>query len=345
MNGRSGTGLGWERSVSLALVVLGGVMLAACSQATPTFTLDVPSVPASPTATLAASPCATPSATPGVVLETPTNSVTPVLSLSSTPFPTPPPTMTRTPISSPASPTPACRETQGRVESGTFFSGIIGQEQPYRVYLPPCYDYGDDLPVLYMIHGYPFDDSHWDDIGIDEAADAGISTGTLPSFIIAMPAADNEGTFSKTSGGAGSFEAVMLDEFIPFIESTYRAVGAPEGRAIGGMSRGGVWSLEIAFRNPSRFAAVGGHSVALNVNLAPQIYDPLYLAADPAIRSLRIYLDVGQGDWVLPGMDDLHAALTAADVPHDYRVNEGYHDDSYWSVHVSEYLAFYAAGW
>jgi len=253
--------------------------------------------------------------------------------------------MTHTPTSIPPSPTPACTEKRGRVEIGTFFSAIIGQEQPYRIYLPPCYGYGDDFPVLYMIHGYPFDDSHWDDIGIDEAADAGISTGALPSFMIAMPAADNEGTFTKTSGGAGSFEAVMLDEFIPFIESTYRAVGAREGRAIGGMSRGGVWSLEIAFRNPDRFAAVGGHSVALNVNLAPPIYDPLYMAADPAIRSLRIFLDVGQGDWVLPGMDDLHAALTAAGVPHDYRVNEGYHDDSYWSEHVSEYLALYAAGW
>jgi enterochelin esterase-like enzyme len=196
-----------------------------------------------------------------------------------------------------------------------------------------------------MIHGYPFDDGHWDDIGIDEAADAGIAAGTLPHFIIAMPAADNEGSFTYTSGGEGSFEAVMLGEFMPFIETTYRTVGDPEGRAIGGMSRGGVWSLEIAFRNPDRFTAVGGHSAALNVNLAPPIYDPLYLAADPTISSLRIYLDVGDADWALPAMDDLHAALMAADVPHEYKVNEGYHVDGYWSAHVSEYLVFYAAGW
>ena len=214
------------------------------------------------------------------------------------------------------------------------------------MYLPPCYDFSDDLyPVLYMLHGYPFDDSHWDEIGIDETADIGFAEGTLPPFIIAMPAADNEGTYTNTSGGPRSFEAVMLDEFIPFIETTFRAVATPEGRAIGGMSRGGVWSLEIAFRNPDRFVAVGGHSVALNVNRAPPVYDPLYLAADPAIRSLRIYLDTGAGDWVLPGMEELHAALAAANVAHDYNVFEGYHEDSYWSAHVEDYLAFYTAGW
>jgi enterochelin esterase-like enzyme len=88
-----------------------------------------------------------------------------------------------------------------------------------------------------------------------------------------------------------------------------------------------------------------GHSAALNANLAPPAYDPLHPATDPAIRSLRIYLDAGKDDWVLPGMEQLSAALTAAGVPHDYVLFEGYHDDSYWSQHVSEYLGFYTAGW
>lgn len=239
-----------------------------------------------------------------------------------------------------------CGEAHGDIEMGQFYSRIIGQDQAYRVYLPPCYQASERrYPVLYMLHGYPFDDQHWDDIGIDEAADVGIVGGELPPFIIAMPAADNEGTYIKTSGGPGSFEAVLLEEFIPFVESTYRAWGSQEGRAVGGMSRGGVWSLEIAFRNPDRFAAVGGHSAALNVNQAGQAYDPLFIASDPAIRSLRIYLDTGRDDWVLPGMEELHEALTASGVSHEYHVFEGFHDDQYWSAHVGDYLAFYAAEW
>ena len=215
------------------------------------------------------------------------------------------------------------------------------------MYLPPCYEVGNErYPVLYMLHGYPFDDSHWDDIGIDEAADAGIAGGTMPHLIIAMPGAD-EGTFMRTSGGPRSFEAVLLDEFIPFIESNYRAEAQPEARSVGGMSRGAVWSLEIAFRNPGRFAAVGGHSSALGlgVNLAPAVYNPLHLASDPAIQSLRIYLDAGRDDWYLPGTEDLHAALVAVGVEHEYNIYEGSHQDSYWSAHVDDYLAFYSAMW
>lgn len=235
---------------------------------------------------------------------------------------------------------------QGRVVTGTYESAVIGQAQGYRVYLPPCYEASRQrYPVLYMLHGYPYDDSHWDDLGIDEAADAGIAEGWLPPFIIAMPSADNEGTFTRTSGGAGSFEAVMLQEFLPFIESTYRIEDVPTQRAIGGMSRGGVWSLEIGFRNPDLFESVGGHSPALNVNQAPPVYDPLFLAGDPQIRGLRIYLDAGQDDWVLPGVKDLHTALDAAGVQHDYHVFPGEHSDAYWSEHVAEYLAFYAVNW
>jgi enterochelin esterase-like enzyme len=241
--------------------------------------------------------------------------------------------------------TPACVETQGRIETGLFFSAVISQEQSYRVYVPPCYTEQDRYPVLYMLHGYPFDDSHWDEIGIDEAANAGIISGTLPPFVIAMPSADNEGTYTYTSGGPGSFEALFWDDFVPFIEASYGVANSAQGRAIGGMSRGGVWSLEIAFRNPDRFAAVGGHSVALNVNRAPPIYDPFYLATDPAIRSLRIYLDVGQDDWAYPSMEELHGVLTAAEVAHDYYVHEGHHVDAYWAAHVAEYLLFYTADW
>jgi len=313
----------------LALLFWSVVLLTACSTASPTHVPARSSQTPAPSATPTrqAEPTASPTGTP-----------------SATPSPTPTATPTPTPV--PPTPTPACTETQGRIEVGTFFSAIIGQEQPYRIYLPPCYDFNADrYPVLYMLHGYPFDDTHWDEIGIDEAADTGIANGSLPPFIIAMPSADNEGTYTQTSGGPGSFEAVLLDEFLPFVEATYRVADDAQGRAIGGMSRGGVWSLEIAFRNPDVFSAVGGHSVALSVNRAPPVYDPLYLAADPAILTLRIYLDVGEGDRFFSGMEELPAALRAAEVPHDYFVYEGAHTDSYWSAHVEEYLAFYAADW
>ncbi len=325
-------------AATVAVLLLIGIgAVSACKDATPLRAGTQGEGSPSPTAT------ATNTATATHLPPTHTHTATPAPTVTPTHTPTPTPTSSAMPT---PSLTPGCTETRGHIETGAFFSAVIGQEQPYRVYLPPCSGWqAERYPVLYMLHGYPYDDRHWDDLGIDEAADAGIAAGSLPPFIIAMPAADNEGTYTNTSGGPGSFEAVLVDEFIPFIENTYPAIGSAEARAIGGMSRGGVWSLEIAFRNPNHFAAVGGHSVALNVNRAPPVYDPLYLAADPAIRALRIFLDVGSGDWAAPGMEDLHAALEASNVPHTYHVYEGIHHDDYWAAHVAEYLAFYTAAW
>jgi len=316
-------------ATAAVFLLIGIGVVSACKDAAPT------------AAALRSTPLPRPSTT---ATATQTGTATPTPSRTPTPIPTATRTPTATPL--PPSPTPACTETRGRIETGTFFSAVIGQAQPYRVYLPPCYGARDEpYPVLYMLHGYPYDERHWDDLGIDEAADAGIAAGSLPPFLIAMPAADNEGTYTHTSGGPGSFEAVLMDEFLPFFEATYPVTSRREARAIGGMSRGGVWALEIAFRHPEQFAAVGGHSVALNVNRAAPVYDPLYLAADPAIRALRIYLDVGEQDWSAPGMHDLHAALDASGTPHEFHVYEGIHHDDYWAAHVAEYLVFYTAGW
>lgn len=231
---------------------------------------------------------------------------------------------------------------------GSYPSATLKREQIYRIYLPPCYDHPTHsekhYPVLYVIHGSNSDDAHWDTLGVTRTADAGLQMGALPPMIIVMPAADTV-MYLQTSGGDQSFEGIMVNDLIPFIDRTYRTDPRREARAIGGISRGGVWSLEIGFRHPELFYAVGGHSAALNVNLAGPIYDPIYLAAEPGVRSLQIYLDVGDVDYTRPGVEALHEALTRAGVEHIFTVFGGDHTDELWAAHMADYLAFYAQGW
>jgi enterochelin esterase-like enzyme len=284
-------------------------------------------------------PAATPlpSATPAVL---PTR--TPVPSATPLPTPTPSPTLTATATQTPT-PTP-CGEAAGRVITGTFPSPIQGGEQRYRIYLPPCYGASGRLyPTLYVFHGNIYTESHWDDLGVDGAADAGIAAGTLPPFLIVMPF-DGE-IANVTSGGDWSFEGVVLHELMPFIEDHYCAWPAREGRALGGISRGGYWSLEIAFRHPDLFAAVGGHSAALFYEYDGPGYNPLTAGLDPQLNELAIYLDIGDQDWLRQGVFDLHAAMDAAGIGHEWWLNPGAHTDAYWAEHIPEYLAWYASHW
>lgn len=268
---------------------------------------------------------------------TATNTPTP----PATPTPTPTPTITLTP-------TPACTETKGRIEQHTYFSQTTGGEEVYRVYLPPCYDYAGQTdqryPVLYLFHGWPYTDAHWDSLGADEAADVGIQAGMLSPFIIVMPKG-NEALYVWTSGGDRSFEGQIINDLIPHVDATYRTLVEREGRAIGGISRGGVWALEIGFLHSGLFAAVGAHSPALSVNLAPQPYDPFYLLAGPGVGMLRIYLDAGDTDWAKDSTQALHEALDGQGIAHEFVVHPGRHTNVLWEANVVEYLTFYTAGW
>jgi len=308
--------------------------------------------PPTPTPTRTSTPTPKPTATPTTVLTatplptaTPTAAPTQTPTPTSTPMPTPDPGTSETTIIEAPVVQPDV-QLAGRVELHTYPSQVTGREEPYRVYLPPDYDNGDQrFPVLYLFHGYPYDESHWDNLGVDEVADAAIQAGTLSPFIIVLPGADPDGIYVTTAGGEGSFEAQVINDLIPHIDATYRTWAAREGRAVGGISRGGVWSLEIAFRHADTFAIAGGHSPALSKNMAPTVYDPFYLLQHPAVAGLRIYLDAGDTDWAMPTTQALHEALKERSISSQFAVHAGGHADGLWAANLGEYLAFYASEW
>ena len=266
---------------------------------------------------------------------------------------------TWTPTTEPPAPTATTETTElttstwlenyvlaGRIEQRSYPSSVTARQEPYRVYLPPGYDQQDRrYPVLYLLHGWPYDESHWDLLGADEAADARIVDGRLNPFIIVMPGADSGGLYVTTSGGPGSFEEQLVNELMPHVDATYRTVQTREARAIGGISRGGVWSLEIGFRHPDAFAIVGAHSPALSANRAPSVYDPFTLLREPEVNGLRIYLSAGDADWARQATVNLQEALEEEGLNSQLAIHDGAHRDELWRGQVAEYIAFYAAGW
>ncbi len=292
-----------------------------------------------PSLTLTSSPTATP--TPTILPPTPTP--------TSTPSPSPTPTM----VSPPSTPTPTspltaadvCADEEGEVLRGTFYSPTLGRSMRYRVYLPPCYDEANRLfPVLYIFHGMGYTDSQWDVLGLDEAVDAGVRSGRLSPFIIVMP---NAGSIANTTdGGPGSFETVVVEELMPFIADNFCTWETRRARAIGGLSRGGFWALEIALRHPTLFARVGAHSPGLFWDNAIPAYNPLYLASDaPGIERVQVYIDVGRSDWLRSGAQTMDRLLEERGIAHQFLLRPGEHSDAYWASHVAEYAAFYAQDW
>lgn len=284
---------------------------------------------------------ATSSASP-IPVSTPTPTARPTE--TSTPTPTFTPTLTSTP-------TPfVCPEQQGTLVTETLKSvAMYGEEIRYTVYLPPCYahDYVQQyrLPVLYLLHGWPMDETHWQELGVVKIADAWIAQGLIGPLMIVMPGVVNpHGMYINSSGGDFSFEGMLVNELLPLVDETYRTWQAPEGRALGGISRGGVWALEIGFRHPELFGKVGGHSPALAVNYPLPAYDPFRLL-DSVDPRQRIYLSAGTQDWARGSTITLRDRLQEQGLEVGYQTHEGAHVDALWRLGLPEYLSFYTGDW
>jgi enterochelin esterase-like enzyme len=188
------------------------------------------------------------------------------------------------------------------------------------------------------------DEWHWMELGMGKLADDWSGRNLTGPFIIVMPGVDKDGLYVNSSGGAGSFEGFVVQELIPLIDAQYRTWRVPEGRAVGGISRGGVWALEIAMRHQDVFGRVGGHSPALALNRPLPQYDPYRLASGD-LSGLKFYLDAGDGDWARAGAISLRDLLLDKGLSVTYQVHEGGHVDEMWQLALPDYLTFYTQSW
>ncbi|MGD8865152.1 MAG: alpha/beta hydrolase-fold protein [Anaerolineales bacterium] len=264
--------------------------------------------------------------------------------VSTKPPATPSPVIESTTPSAEGSTQSACPEVEGRIERVEYSSHLVGKYVPVLVYLPPCYSEEREYPALYLLHGKPQDEYHWLILGMDKVINQQIVAGEMGGLIVVMPE-QPEPLFSQTDGGPGSYEGEFLSTLIPFIEASYSVSSRNDQRAVAGISRGGVWALEIAFLNPERFAGVAALSPALNVNDAREEFDPLIIAQSAKAFSERIFLASGDVDSAATETKRLHDILVERGVPHRYTTVPGGHEGATWEQLLDEMLDYLVQGW
>jgi len=235
---------------------------------------------------------------------------------------------------------PDCLFQDGQVLSTGMPSTHMNGELKFHLYLPPCYeqDTARHYPVLYLIHGQSFSDDQWVRLGATKAADELIAAG-MPPFIIVMP-------FDKyhyRQPATDPFDEAVIEELIPYIDSTYRTLPERTSRAVGGLSRGGGWALHFALNYPDLFGTLGGHSLAILDEDGRRL--SRLLDSIPVEDMPRIYMDIGKSDGLKASAEKFEARLTERGISHEWYVYPGFHDEAYWSKHVKEYIKWYATGW
>lgn len=242
-----------------------------------------------------------------------------------------------------AVPTPACADDRGTWTDFHYAGAVLPGEVPAKAYLPPCYDESAErYPVAYFFHGKPYTETEWLDLGLAELVDP--DSGEVPlSPMILVLARLPEPIFSGTDGGPGSYETEFIDGLVASVDQTFRTEPGAQGRALVGISRGGVWALEIGFRHPDQIGAVAALSPALAVNHARPDYDPMRLAEAAAALPSELLLIAGDSDWARQGTEDLASALEKRGTTPVVIIVPGAHNDATWASVLPEVLGFLSA--
>jgi len=253
----------------------------------------------------------------------------------------------------------------GYVQEGLIIkSKILKKEVRYTVYLP--FDYKTShrfYPVVYLLHGYTDNDMAWIQFGeADMYADKAIDSQTIPPMILVMPDAGLTWYINNYDNSV-RYEDFFFDEFIPYVESRYRIRREKMYRGIAGLSMGGYGAIVYALKHPDMFAAFAAFSPAIYTEKKTQnmdekwwneafniIYGPNlkgqdritkhFLANNPfyivkhsdynKMKSVRMYIDCGDDDFLYEGNSNFHILLRDLEIPHEYRVRDGGHRWSYW---------------
>jgi len=265
-----------------------------------------------------------------------------------------------------------------RVQYKSFHSDLVGRDLNYALYLPPSYDSSTrKYPVLYFLHGLNENEMRWSTRGgADLLLDKLVADKKIGEFIVAIPAVDPSSFYTNARSGGAPWEDVVVKEFMPLVESTYRVNPTRATRAISGISMGGYGSLKIAMKHPEMFTAVSAHSAALvpsfdnttvsgrrldmfkalfdriyGINFAgPQdlsywaANDPLTLAKNTSkFQGMKIYFDCGTEDeyGFYDGLKVLDETLTKTPFAHESHLYPGVHGWDFAKQHIEQSLLFH----
>lgn len=127
------------------------------------------------------------------------------------------------------------------------------------VYTPPGYNKDADkrYPVLYLQHGWGEDETAWSNQGhANLIMDNLIADGKIKPFIIVMTyGITNELKFGHMREfKIDTFQTVLTEELIPYIDAHFHTLANRENRAMGGLSMGGMETHTITLNKPEVFS-------------------------------------------------------------------------------------------
>jgi putative tributyrin esterase len=234
----------------------------------------------------------------------------------------------------------------------TFRSAALGREMLYRTILPVKINPGENLPVVYLLHGGGGGYRDWTNYSdVAKYAEAGL--------ILVMPEGNSSYYTNSAERPEDRYEDYVVSDVISEVESKYPVARGRQNRAIVGVSMGGYGAVKIAMKHPELFAFAGGISAPVDVPTRPfsikrlsqwrfhsSIFgpsgsqtrrdnDPYVLArtVDPS-RTPYLFLTCGEQEGLLPANRKFAAILAERGFANEFHTAPGDHNWLQWNEQV-----------
>jgi enterochelin esterase-like enzyme len=149
---------------------------------------------------------------------------------------------------------------KGTVENITY-----GSSYKARVYTPPGYSKDKKYACMYLMHGMGGSEASWhdNDLYAHIQLDNLIAQKKVAPFVM---------VFTKNDMNNWNFEGPLINELIPYIEKNYSVSTDPDNRALGGLSMGGMQTINIGFPNADKFHFLMPCSSAPGIQSESQLF-------------------------------------------------------------------------
>lgn len=226
----------------------------------------------------------------------------------------------------------------GTVEKRTWDASSIypGTTHDYRIYVPAQYTGAEPAAVMVFQDG----EFYVDPEGPVRAAtvfDNLIHRGEMPVTIgVFINPGMKELPWDQRSiqyaSVADTYARFLLEEILPEVGKDYNLTDEAAGRAIAGMSDGGLASFTAAWQRPDAFSKVVSHVGSYTRHLGGSQYPHLIRSTRGNPKAIRVFLQDGEndinlaeGNWTLANLQ-MDSALMFARYDYRFEMGTGGHD-------------------
>jgi putative tributyrin esterase len=236
------------------------------------------------------------------------------------------------------------------VRDVVFHSAALNRDMPYRVVLPASVAAGQELPVVYLLHGGGGDFREWSN-------DSDVAQFAERELILVMPEGNSSYYMNSAEQPQDHYEDYITSDLIGDVESKFPAARGRSNRAIVGVSMGGFGAVTLAIRHPGLFAFAGGLSSAIDVPRRAftikrlqqsRHYESIFGPSGSQTRRDRdpfvllnqaspeaapyFFLTCGEQEGLLPANREFAALLAQRHFRYKFRTVRGGHDWNQWNA-------------